>query len=227
MRRECINGYASQPTAVTGQSGLMEKLVGWVADAYKDIQNRHDWRWMRSNFTVNTVASTDTYAYGACTDTKTSAAISRFSHWWANDNLDRFKIYLTSSGVSAQCWLTWMPYEDFRRIYKFGAQQSLTGQPVHVSVDDDDKIVLGPNPDAVYTVRGSYQRGPQTLSADADEPDMPETFHDLIVYYAMERYATNSIAPEVLVRAKAEGGRMLRALELRQLPGFRLARPMA
>lgn len=227
LRREC--GVAGTgPAAVVGQTGLHEKLVNWVADAYRDIQLRHpNWRWMRSNFTVNTVAGTDNYAYTACTDTKTAAAISRFAHWWANDRLDRFRFYLTSGGVSGEQWLTFMPYEDFRRIYKFGAQQSATGQPFYVSVDDDEKLVLGPNPNNIYTVSGSYQRGPQMLAADADEPDMPTRFHDLIVYYAMQRYASSTVAPEVLARAVLEGGRIMRALELSQLPQIRLGSPLA
>ena len=227
LRRECINGYASGPSTVTGQTGLMESVVNWIADSYKDIQRRHpNWRWMRSQFTVNTVASTDTYAYTACTDSNTVATISRFSRWWANDKLSPFKCYLTSGGVSGQYWLIYIPYNVFRHQYKFGAQQSLTGQPIHVSVDDSNRIVLGPNPNAIYTVSGDYQRGPQTLAADADEPDMDAQFHDLIVYQAMRRYATRSVAPEKLAEARLLGDPLMRQLENAQLPEIRLGRPL-
>ncbi len=227
LRREC--GVSNNgPTTVINQTGTLENVVNWTIDSYRDIQLRSTaWRWMRSNFTVNTVASDDTYAYADCTDTKTGVAISRFSAWWANDKLEPFKIYLTSGGVAGEYWLRYMPYELFRRLYKFGVQQSQTGQPIHVSVDDDDQIVIGPNPNAVYTISGCYQRGPQMLAADVDIPDMPERFHDLIVYYAMEHYAVNKVAPEVLAAATLFGGRMMRSLERSQLPTIRLARPMA
>jgi hypothetical protein len=228
LRRECVNGYAGGPGAVTGQTGILEKIVGWVADAYKDIQILHDnWRWMRSNFTVNTVASDDTYAFADCTDTKTAAAISRFSHWHADDREDPFRAHLTSVGVSAQNWLIYLPYDEFRRIYKFGAQQTVTGQPVYASVDDDDQIVLGPNPSDIYTITGRYQRGPQILAANDDTPDMPTQYHDLILYYAMERYAVNSVAPEVLARARTEGARLLGALQRTQLPEIHMGGPLA
>lgn len=218
MRRECgITGTG--PTAVTGQTGQLEKVVNWVADAWNDIQMRNiHWRWMRCGFTFNTSASDGTYAYTDVTDTKTSAVIARFARWWADDASAPFKCYLTSAGVSAQYRLEYIPYENFKYHYKFGAQQSLTGRPVHVSVDDDDQIVIGPNPDAIYTITGDFQRGPQTLTADGTTPDMPSRFHDLIVYYGMQRYAGASIAPEVMAIADLQVSRLMPALEQSQLP---------
>lgn len=225
---ECINGYAGGPTTVVNQSGLLKKAALWVNDSWRDIQQMHnDWRWMRSQFTVNTVASTDTYAYTACTDRKTVVAITRFDRWWPDDVKDPFSRFLTSGGVGGQQWMIYIDYNLFRRLYKFGTQQSNTGQPVYVSVDDDDRIVLGPNPGDIYTIRGNYQRAPQTLAVDADTPDMPSRFHDLIVYYAMQRYAVNSIAPEVLARARLEGNRILASLEQSQLPEMSLGAPLA
>ena len=56
---------------------------------------------------------------------------------------------------------------------------------------------------------------------------MPSRFHDLIVYYAMQRYAVNSIAPEVLARARLEGGRILSSLEQSQLPAMALGNPLS
>ncbi len=227
LRREC--GIAgSGPSAVTGQTGQLEKVVAWVASAWNDIQIRcPQWRWMRSEFTVNTTAGDDTYAYGDCTDAKTSAAIDRFAQWWPHDRIEPFKCYLTSGGVGGQYDLIWMPYEAFRRIYKFGVQQTTQGQPIYVAIDDDERIVLGPIPNGTYTVTGFYQRGPQTLAADGDTPDMPSRFHDAIVYYAMQRYAANSVAPEILARANLEGNRYMRALEQSQMPAFRFAGAMA
>ena len=202
--------------------------MNWIADSWRDIQLREpNWRWMRTGFTFNTTSGDDTYAYTDVTDVKTSAVIARFRSWWAHDPLDPFKCYLTSGGVSGQYRLIYMPWEGFKSIYKFGVQQSNTGQPIHVSVDDDRQIVLGPSPDGTYTVTGTFQRGAQILAADGDTPDMPSDFHDLIVYYAMQRYATSAVAPEVLARAALEGGRLMRALEQDQRPRMRLARPMA
>jgi hypothetical protein len=225
--REC-GVDSTGPSAVTGQTGEFLRLVNWVKNAHTELQNRYpNWRWMRKPFTVNTVASTDTYAYTACTDTETTAAITRFKRWWADDIYRAFTIYLTSGGVSGQRDLIWTPYEYFKRLYKFGPQQSNTGPPIHVSVDDNNKIVLGPNPDAIYTVGGDYQRGAQVLAANADTPEMPSDFHQLPVYMAMKKFAGYESAPEVMTRAVNEGNVLMRQLELDQLPMMGLAEPLA
>ena len=72
-----------------------------------------------------------------------------------------------------------------------------------------------------------YYMGGQELAADGDIPEMPERFHDLIVYRAMEKYAYRESAGEVLARAKEEGRRILRQLELDQLDAVLFGEPMA
>lgn len=227
-RRECrMNGTG--PSAVTGQTGLLADVVAWVANAYTELQQARDnWRWLRSTFTFNTVASTDAYAYTAVTDSRLSATISRFAKWWLTDDegYSAIRIYPTSSGVGSEFYLTPIPWDQFRARYKFGAQQSLTGQPQHVSVDPQNRLVLGPNPSAIYTVTGEYQMSPQTLTANDDVPEMPTQFHQLIVYMAMEKYGAAKSEIEVFNRGALEGGRMRNRLEMDQLPMITMAGPL-
>ena len=227
LRQECVGpGSSAQPSAVTSQVGQLKQFVDWTADAWKDIQLRHDnWRWMRKAFTVNTVSGDDTYAYGDCTDTETAAAITRFSRWWADDEEDAFKCYLQSSGVGTEYRLIFLPWENFKYLYKIGTQNN--SQPAHVSVDHNNNIVLGPKPDGIYVVSGDYQRGVQTLAADADTPEMSAQFHDLIWRRAMELYGVRLAAPEVFQAAVREGNRTMRALERNQLPAIWLPPPLA
>jgi hypothetical protein len=227
LRRECSVG-GTGPAAVTGQTGQLAKLVAWAADAYEEIQNRHaTWRWLRSTWSVNTVAETDTYAATNCTDTLLSETVSRFSHWWPEDEngCPNVKCYPQSSGVGAEVWLAPLPWSDFRATYKIGTQTS--GQPQHYTIDPQNNLVLGPKPSAVYVVSGEYQRSPQILAADADVPEMPAQFHNLIVFWAMEKYGADSVAQEVYARAVKEGGRMRRAIERNQLPKTRMGGPLA
>ena len=224
LRRECEVG-GTGPSAVTGQTGILARLVAWYANAYKDIQRRHqNWRWMRVGFTLSTSSGDDSYAYTDCTDDLTSVAIARFSRWWADDVGDPWKIYLTSAGVSTERYLIFLQWNYFKQIYKIGSQTN--GYPAHVSIDPQNNIRLGPKPDGTYTVSGDYQRGVQALAADGDTPDFPSDYHDLIVYYAMEKYGRNAIAPEALERALTEGGRLMRSLELNQLHAVELAGPL-
>ena len=142
-----------------------------------------------------------------------------------DDLEDRPKCYLSSGGVGGEYWLIYIPWEQFKVLYKKGTQNN--GQPIHITVDNAENIVLGPKPDAVYVVSGDFQRGVQVLAADGDIPDMPTNYHDLIVYRAIEKYGANSVAPEIFNRARLEGNRIMRALELSQLPRMRFGAPLA
>lgn len=221
LRQEATDS-GTGPSAVTGQSGELARFVNWIKNAWVDIQNsREDWIWMRKSFTVQTVASDGEYAYTDCTDTVTGTAIARWARWYKHE----FKCYLTSTGVSGEVPLIWLNWDTFRRIYRYGTQNN--GQPIHVSQDPTGKFCLGPKPDAIYTVSGDYHIGPQVMTADGDEPEMPSRFHRLIVYEALSRYGGHRAAPEAIMRANAEGGVLRSSLELDQLPDMESGAPLA
>lgn len=228
LRRETTDS-GSGPTTVTGQSGELARMVAWIADAYTELQiEREDYLWLRGAFTVNTVAGTDSYAYTDCTDTTSGVAIARFARWYQGFDVNGFPYftsYLTSAGVGGEFPLIWTEWDAFRRLYKVGTQNN--GQPCRVSMSPDMKFVLGPKPDAIYTVNGVYQKGPQILAADDDIPEMPTRFHNLIVYEAMSKYGGTRVAPEAMLRAASEGGRLRAMLEIDQLPKMGYGSPLA
>lgn len=225
-RQECrINGTG--PTTVLGQTGLLKDVVDWTAQCYTEIQEASaDWRWLRSTFTVNTVSGDDTYAYGDCTDSRLSATITRFGRWLLEDARgSNVTSYLTSGGVGGEGYLIFLPWDAFRSLYKVGTQTN--APPSHITIDPQGNLVLGPKPDAIYTINGEYQMSPQTLALDADTPEMPARFHSLIMYRAMEKYGAAKNAIEVFNRGGFEGNRMMRALELDQLPRINFGGPLA
>jgi len=226
LRRECgMSGTG--PAAVTGQTGDLERIVEWYAQAYTEIQNRHqDWLWLRSTFTVDTTASDDTYAYGDVTDSRLSALITRFRRWWLYD-VDGFpnvRSYLTSAGVSGEKYLLPLPWAAFRDLYKRGTQTN--NAPVHITVDPQRNLILGPKPNGIYTVTGEYQMSAQILAADGDTPEMPSDYHQLIVYEAMKKYGGFNSAPDVSSRGITDGNKLLRQLESNQRPECGLAGPL-
>lgn len=208
------------PTAVTSQTGELLRLVDWVATAWRELQNKHiNWRWMRRSFTFTTTTGQSEYASTAATDTTDAAAISRFARWISHDDYGcvTVSIYETATGVSAQRWLIYMPWDSFRGLYRFSAQTN--GVPAHFSITPANKIAIGPAPNATgYTVAGDYQMGAQELSANGDTPDMPVRFHLLIVYEALKKYAAYDAAGEVYAVAKAESDSLMFRLESDQLP---------
>lgn len=229
LRRETERpGTATTPSAVTNQTGENLRLVEWIKQAWTELQDRHpNWRWMRSTWSVNTTSGDDTYAGTDCTDTRLSATVTRFKRWWPLDGegYSNVKSYLQSSGVGGEGWLRYLPWNSFRAIYKIGTQNN--GQPAHFTIDPQNNLVLGPKPDGIYVVSGEYQMSAQVLAADADTPEMPSDYHQLIVYDAMRKFAGNGVAPEIMSRAITEGNRLLRQLEIDQLPVMGLAPPLA
>lgn len=227
-REAGVTGNASAIAAVLNQTGEANRLVNWIKQTHNEIQDRHngDWRWLRSKFTVNTVASTDTYAPTACTDSRLSATISRFSHWIPFDDQGaaNIKRYLTSAGVGGEVWLVNIPWSYFMSIYRRGTQNP--GQPIHVTIDPQNNLVLGPVPDDIYTISGEYQMTRLEFSADSDVPEMPAQFQDVIWMRALEKYGRFHAAPEVLARGQVEGGRLMRQLEANQLPDITMGSPL-
>jgi len=121
--------------------------------------------------------------------------------------------------------MTLLPWSNFRAIYKIGTRNN--GQPVHFTIDPQNNLVIGPKPDAIYTVSGEYQMSAQVLAADGDTPELPSDYHDLIYWYALEKYGRFSASPEALQQAQRESSRLMRQLEANQLPPIALGGPLA
>ena len=225
VRRDCeIPGTG--PTDVTSQTGELLDLVERVAETWTEIQGEQkNWRWMQHRFTFNTTANQDNYAYGAITDVEDAALITRFKRWIAQDWRSPFKIYLTASGVGNESWLTYLPWNEFEQIYRIGTQTA--SRPSFVSINPQNEIVLGPEPNDTYTVTGNYQLSAQTLAADDDIPEMPTDFHMLIAYETIKKYAYGESAPEILARGEAGADSLRYQLEADQLDSLSLGGPLA
>lgn len=213
VRSECgIAGTA--PTTVVGQSGELLRLVNWTNTAYHDIQMaRPDWKWMRTSKSFNTTAHKQSYHPS---NTAPDMAMTDFSHW--RDNVDGW-IYLTSSGKSSEAYLPQIDYDAMRDLYLMGSGPTDYGRPAYFAVSPADKsIVLGPNPDGIYTITIEYYKAPQDLSLDADVPTLPSEFHMMIVYRAMQKYGMFTAALEQVQQGETEYNRLLAKLIIDQAP---------
>ncbi|MBM3536898.1 MAG: hypothetical protein FJX55_03585 [Alphaproteobacteria bacterium] len=161
------------PAAFTGQSGDLLKVVDAVVNAYIDLQNsRPNWRWLETEFTKTT--SQDVARY-----TGSGWGLTRWADWLHDTTRRRpYSMYLTATGVSDENEITGIVWESYVRLYVRGTQTS--NRPTHYAISPAGEFCLGPVPDADYTIRGSYRKGPQTLSSGSEEPEMPSRFHRLI-----------------------------------------------
>lgn len=203
----------TQPSTCQNQTGLLGKIVRWTADAWRQIQNAENaWRFMFGEFTGNTLANTPRY-------TPASWNITDHAEWihdreMLNDH--PYSIYSVALGVSDETRLTEIDFEQWRQSYNRGVQT--VGKPRYYAISPANEFCLAPMPDGIYTVKGVYRKAPQVLSADADIPNFPDRFHDLITYRARLLLAEHDEAGFALTTAAGEDARLMADLRRDQLP---------
>jgi hypothetical protein len=209
--------------ATAGATGSLGRVVGWVNDAWTDIQmDQPDWDWMRSSVLLGagvsfpTIAGQASYPLGTGVGTVGVAADS-FGAW----DRETFRCFPTAVGFTGEGYLADIPFEAWRNGYMFGAQRSVKTRPVVVAVGPDQSLNLGPPPNGLYTVTADYFAGPVEMVLDTDVPvGLPTRFHMLIVYRAMMKYAGYESAPEVYTRGSAENAGMYAQLMTARAPAM-------
>lgn len=218
-----VGASGTGPSSVLGQTGMSLRLVNWVNTAWLEIQGLHNtWNWMRQKFVWETVANTGDYLPAALTNTLTNEPLTDMRYWYK----DTFRCQKKSIGIQDEQWLVEWEYYVFRNTYRFNVQ--VPGRPVVFAENPQGKaLMLGQIPDDVYLITGEYQQRAWSLAANADEPDIPEEYHLMIVYKAMEYYGLYEAAAEVLARGKGQYQALLTQLEHEQLQEVYLGNPLA
>lgn len=211
-----ISGNTLSTTA--NQSGEMARVVGWINEAYLNIQEMSDtWDWMAKDVTFPTVAGQASY-------TLTQIGLGDYAEW----DKHSFRVYFNTPGPRSEVFLEWLEWPNYRDTYQYGNLRFTTGMPLHIAKRPEDQaLMLGLTPsDVGFTVVGRYYAAPQTFSADTDTPVFPARFHMLIVYLAMQSYAKYEAAPEVLQEGKDQYKPMLKRLMRDQLQPISVGSPM-
>ncbi len=178
------------PTTVVGQTGDYLKAVKYVASAHEEIQGMFfDWDFLWGSATLETSADLATYT-GA----------SDLGIW----DVDR--IYYGNLKLRRVVWQSYIPEEA-------------SGTPAWFTIRPDNRILIGPTPDAAYTITYDYYKSPKVLVGDGDVPDIPAQFHRVIVGRSLMLYGNFEAAPE----AKVQGQELYMAY-LEQLKAHQLAR---
>jgi hypothetical protein len=218
--REKCGVPGTGPTTVISQTGDYLRLCNWAIESWDEIQSKQpNWKWMRGSFSFNTTASKGFYLPSAVAG---ETGLTDVAQWWG----DTFRLYRTSTGRSDEQFLPEWSYDQWRDTFDFGSQTNYRPS-IWAEREEDKAILLGPVPDAVYTVTGRYQKTPTSLAANADTPAMPARFHMLVVYRAMQMYAAYEAASEVRFEADAGYDKLMAMLESDQLPELSLGEPLA
>lgn len=197
LRREA-GAAGDGPSSVTAQVGEYRRFVGWVAQAWREIQQLHqDWKWAWGTFSYE------------CTPGV------------ADTGFDIDGVLLPGTLRLGGTPLQQVEYFAVRD------RVSTSGAPRAFAVLPSGAFRLLPVPDEAYTITGEFYRHPQILVENGDVPLLPERHHMTIVYRALMHYAAYEAADEVARDAFVEYMRALSALERDQLPGMQLGGGLA
>jgi len=173
VRQECsIAGTG--PASVVNQTGQLQSLVDWTADAWNEIQGDRLWSWQWEAVTLS-------FAVGE--QFKLEGIPSR--RWSKNAFRE------TSE-------MTYVPWETFRRMYPVPQD----GDPRTWSVRPDGAFMLSTKPVVATSIAVERYAIPTQLDSDDDIPAMPARYHMAVVWKAVMKYAEEQEAG--VLRATAQ-----------------------
>lgn len=156
------------PTAVTSQTGMYEKIVGWVQSAYSEVLRIEVWSFLWARATTTLVNGQALYA--------TLPGITDLGRIW------RYSVKDTTSAGSPR-----LRFVDFDYIDGLPAQ---SGAPRYFARRPDAALVFWPTPDAAYVLQLDYQREGHQLTVNGDTPLIPDAqLHEVIAFKALQHYA--------------------------------------
>lgn len=190
LHSETMNTTAA-PTTVVAATGRVLRLCNAYADAWQELQSERDWEWMRGTTDAPLTIGLQTY-------TGTALGATRFGRWRREDAT--YTPYAYIAGSPNSIWpVSWWQLDEFRQrwIYVNNGQST----PIAYTIDETQNLLIGPAPAVAYMLRAEYWKEPSSLTADADEPDLPARFELLPMWRALIDVATLDASSEVLAKA--------------------------
>lgn len=212
-------GISGSIVSVTGQTGEAARIVNWIIKAYRFVQAKHvDWKFLRADVAFDTNGSSDTY-------TAAAAGVAGFGEWrFAGDD---WRCWRKDLGAADEQPVRYVDYDDFCRMYSYGANRLVTGRPQFMTERPDQSLQFWPVPDASYTIIGEHFRAPITLAKNDDVPIFSAKFHEAIVQRGLMLYGLFEGDASVHAGAQSEFNRWLSQMESIYLPDIEPSGPMA
>jgi len=198
------NQGATVPESVSGQKGQLWNAVNWIIKANNNINLMwSDWRYLSVEYAETLSIGSD--AVPVHSGQEVAKRWDRSSFW-----IDRS---LTSAGP-----LSYLSWEDFRADVLPGPPSTNT-KPSIITQKRDGSLLLNVPCNSTYALTAEFYKRPALLAANNDIPEMPETFHRLIICEAAIKYGNKEAAAEVISGMEAEYDYLLSKLQTDQLPG--------
>jgi hypothetical protein len=197
-----VGGAGVVPAAVTSQTGEANRLVQWVILADNMIQTLwHDWKFLRTAFTVNSVNSTQALVV--------PSTVGRWD----------YNTFMTAPvGSAVYEPIEAVEYQEIKKEFIETAAAS-DATPSRVIVMPNNALFLDPVPDGIYPFKADYFVQPTLLAANGDVSAIPIAFHyPVIVGRAMILYGNHENAQEMVDQGRQLYEEYLPRLESLQLP---------
>ena len=211
------------PTTVVGQTGDLGDVVECVKEAWLMVQMHHrDWRWMQDSVTV-----TLTPNVFIITVANFVAQNARFEHimpFVAQSHIRYASGRNNSAATNPSMSCYFIPWQEFNGGIYTRNPTPASSQPMYFSEQPNRSVRLYPPPSEPapgfnWLFGIPCRKTPQTLAADADIPEMPDEYHNLIVWWAVDIFCrSRSNFDRLSAEAKKEVNRQLFKLAADQLP---------
>jgi hypothetical protein len=195
------SGVSAQgPAAVTGQTGILAKIVEWVSYAERDVLALHkDWQFLRDMKTVTLPTSENVVSLAsegvADLDTCISVTLA-----------DGQKMRLLS-------YAQWLD-----GIHKYGNLDK--SRTPAVAMINNGSLLFWPGLLQPVTVNIHYYRKPKLMVANSDPSDIPEDYRQVIIHKAMMYYADYEEDIYRYQRSEREFNNWLNRLAANHLPAM-------
>jgi hypothetical protein len=207
----------TQPTAVTGQTGLLGKVVVWTKDAWVNVQReRATWDFMLSEFSGTLLVGTPEYTAASWNVTDLGS--------WVTDNMI---IALAATGASDETRLPYFPWSTWKQTYDIGSIANV--RPTTFSIKPPSQsVIFGQTPDDTYDVRGEYYRSPQVFVDGTDSPTgLDVAFEQIIVQRALMMLNGHIKSADGYADAQMQYNILADQMRTKYLPEITLGGPLA
>ena len=193
----------SGPTTLVDAPREATRIAGWINDEWQDlaVETWQDWKFLKRRVTITIPALQKRLL-------PSELGLPDWSAWRPAGATYRPQAVAPDG---AQRPLTWMSLDTWNVTH--GAGTWAAGEPVHWSIGADGELLVGPGIDADRQVVIEYVATANALTADADEPAMPERHHLYLVWAALMQSAMQTGDAALLARAQAKRDRARSALE--------------
>lgn len=201
------------PATVTGLGGMAQKLAGWIASAWVEIQSARKWTFLLTERDVTLTAGKRDYEVVADLGL---LDVREFDPGFAATMLP------DGSDIGRLRWQNWLAFRD-----QYSLADPVPGRPSVVTPKIPTVLRFDTLPDQAYKVRLSYYMTAEQLANGTDTPSLTEEEQWVIIWRALMFYAAHEGAADVFADAQAKYKSAFSLLTQRYLPQIGFGAPLA